>query len=93
MYIRICTYNYIPKYNLLSWYTVTHMHMSTVDNLVLGNHLVCSSLVEATSPTPKFPKLPRALCMALRSCGLFPISFDMFFGIILAQHTFGQSRW
>lgn len=90
MYIRICTNNYIPKYNLLSWYTI---NMSTVDNLVLGNHLVCSSLVEATSPTPTFPKLPRALCMALRSCELFPISFDMFIGIILAQHTFGQSRW
>lgn len=93
MYIHICTYNYIPKYNLLSWYTVTHMHISTVDNLVLGNQLVCFSLVEATSPTPNFPKLPIALCMALRSRGLFPIWFDMFIGIILAQHTFGQSRW
>lgn len=93
MYICICTYNYIPKYNLLSRYTVIHMHISTVDNLVLGNQLVCSSLVEATSATPNFPKLPIALCMALRSRGLFPTWFDMFIGIILAQHTFGQSRW
>lgn len=44
IYIHTCVCVYILKYNLLSLYNVTCVHVFRADHLVLVNQLVCSPL-------------------------------------------------
>lgn len=46
---------YIPKYNWLSLYNVTHMYVFRAHYSAPDNQLVCSSLRKTTSCIPRFP--------------------------------------
>lgn len=49
-------YIHIPKYNLFSLYNVICVYdFFKVDNLVLDNKLVCSSLGKTISPSLRIP--------------------------------------
>jgi hypothetical protein len=91
MCICICIYIYTPKYNLLSSYTVSCMHVFRADHLSPDNQLVCSSWEGHLSGSQFYSIVYNSLCKAEGSCGLFPVQFDVFTDVILIRLKVGQS--
>lgn len=69
----VFVYSCIPRYKLLSPYTVTCMNVFGTDLLTSDNPLLCSSLGSIPSFTPGFTQLPVVFCVGLRTHGLSSI--------------------
>lgn len=65
------------------------MYILRDDCLALDTQLVCSSLGKTTSPTPSITSVTIALCVELRSYGVYPSSL-YFVGVIIVQLLLGS---
>lgn len=97
-HINIYTYTHIciniPKYNLFRLYNVPFTYAFKVDQLVLDNQLLCSSLRKIISPTPSFAHSSIVPCLGQRPHGLHPLwkSITIIFAHPCSFHI-GQSGW
>lgn len=90
LHTHTCMY-VIPKYNLLSPYSV--LMFSGRTHWALDSQLMCSSLRKTTFPAPSLLQLFLVFCRGLRSHGVFPIHFRMFIAVVLDKLKFGQPCW
>lgn len=71
IYVYVCIYICIFKYNLLSRYNVTCMHFSWL-TIGTGQSMGILFLGEDSLSHPCFAQLPVFLCVGLRTCCFFP---------------------
>jgi len=90
MHICIRIFMHVPKYNLLSLYTVICMHVYSADHLAPSNKLVCSSLKIISPTESKHSLVAYVLCIELRPQELPPLRVSMSDVVLLVRLCLGR---